>query len=251
MSKLSACAISLFAALNAASAAESSTASRSLRVVVPSIPLGVAGTFAILSATGVTDVSPSVVVGNVGASPITGAAVLISCPEVVGKIYSVDAAGPAPCAITSASLLTTAIGDMTFAYNNAAGVLNPDFTNLATGSIGGMTLSPGVYKWTSNVLIASDLTLEGTDSSYDRWVFQIDGSLDLSDAIMVHLSKGAKVQNIVWQVAGPATLGLGSHFEGIVLGKVGIDLITGATVNGRLLAQTAVTLQQNTVVQPQ
>jgi hypothetical protein len=75
------------------------------------VALGVAGTFAVLSQTGVTDVPSSAVTGNVGSSPITGAAILLTCPEVTGTIFSVDAAGPA-CKVTNSTLLTTAVGDM-------------------------------------------------------------------------------------------------------------------------------------------
>src|SRR5665647_1946140 len=92
------------------------------------VALGVAGTFAILSQTGVTDVPSSAVTGNVGTSPITGAAILLSCPEATGTIFSVDAAGPA-CKVTDATLLTTAVGDMGIAYTDAAGRPNPDFVN--------------------------------------------------------------------------------------------------------------------------
>src|ERR1700694_954399 len=60
------------------------------------VSLGTAGTFAILSKTGITDVRASAVTGDVGTSPITGAALLLTCGEVTGKLYVVDAAGPLP-----------------------------------------------------------------------------------------------------------------------------------------------------------
>src|SRR6185369_15072814 len=94
------------------------------------VNLGTAGNFAILSESGITDVYKSDITGNVGTSPITGAALLVSCDEVVGTIYTVDAAGPLPCRITSATMLTTAVGDMQAAYVDAAGRVNPDFLNL-------------------------------------------------------------------------------------------------------------------------
>jgi len=237
-----------YTALNAIGAEQ--IALLSTTSATPAIQLGVAGEFAILSETGITDVYPSVVVGDVGTSPITGAALLLQCSEVTGNVYTVNAAGPA-CSINDASFLGTAIGDMLLAYNNAASVNNQDYFDLGAGSIGGMTLQPGVYNWASSVLITADLYIAGMNSSSDRWVFQIDGTLDLSNGIMIHLSSGAMPNNIVWQVAGAVTLGTTSHFEGVILGKTAINLQTGATVNGRLLAQTAVTLQMNTVVQPQ
>jgi hypothetical protein len=73
----------------------------------------------------------------------------------------------------------------------------------------------------------------------------------MSSAVKITLSGGAKASNIFWQTAGAVTLGTTSHFEGIILGQTGINMTTGATINGRLLAQTAVTLQKNAVTRPQ
>jgi hypothetical protein len=85
------------------------------------VNLGTAGNYVVLSKTGITDVPPSNIVGNIGASPITGAAIHVTCAEVTGFIYAVDAAGPAPCALVSATL-GTSIGDMATAYADAAAV---------------------------------------------------------------------------------------------------------------------------------
>jgi hypothetical protein len=249
MFKFSTTLLTLAAALNGVDA-DGEAVQRNLRATMPSIGLGVAGNFAILSATGITDVYPSVVVGDVGTSPIGGTALLLACDEVIGNIYTVDAFGPA-CHTESASMLLTAMGDMSYAYNKAAQINLPDYLDLGAGLIGGRTLAPGLYKWTTNLLIASDIAIEGTGSTFDKWIFQVDGTMDLSSGIAMILSKGASAKNIVWQVADTITLGTTSHTEGIMLGKTGINMRTGATINGRLLAQTAVTLQSNTVVQPQ
>jgi len=85
------------------------------------VNLGVAGEFEILSKTGITDVYKSTVTGDIGTSPITGAAILLKCAEVTGTIYTVDAAGPLPCRVTNASRLTTAVSNMQTAYTDAAG----------------------------------------------------------------------------------------------------------------------------------
>jgi hypothetical protein len=207
-----------------------------------------AANFAILSKSGVTDVPKSSINGNVGTSPITGAALLVACTEVVGTIYTVDAAGPLPCRVPNASLLTTAVLNMESAYNNAAGRTNPNYLNLGAGNIGGLTLRPGLYKWTTGLIIPTNVTLSGGPN--DVWIFQIAGTLTAGSAVQVILSGGALAKNIFWQVAGAATLGTTSHFEGNILGKTGINMQTGASINGRLLAQTAVTLQKNTVVKP-
>jgi len=213
------------------------------------VALGVAGNFVILSKSGITNVFQSAVTGDIGTSPITGAAIHLTCAEVTGTIYSVNAAGPLPCTVIDASRLTAAVGDMQTAFTDAAGRSNPDFLNLGAGDIGGKTLTPGLYKWTSALIIPTDITISGSPN--DVWIFQVAGTLTMSSAVRITLSGGAQAKNIFWQIAGAVTLGTTSHFEGIILGKTGINLQTGASINGRLLAQTAVTLQMNTVVQPQ
>jgi hypothetical protein len=211
------------------------------------VALGVAGTFAVLSQTGVTDVPSSAVTGNVGSSPITGAAILLTCPEVTGTIFSVDAAGPA-CKVTNSTLLTTAVGDMGIAYTDVAGRTNPDFVNLGAGEIGGRTLRPGQYTWSTDVSISTDVKLAGGPN--DVFIFQIAGNLTEAAAKNVTLTGGVQAKNVFWQSAGSVTLGTTAHFEGTILSKTLIAMNTGASINGRLLAQTAVTLQSNTVTEP-
>jgi hypothetical protein len=213
------------------------------------VNLGIAGDFAILSKTGITDVYKSTITGDIGSSPITGAAILVRCTEVVGTIYTVDAAGPLPCSVTNATRLTTAIGDMQTAYTDAAGRTNPDFLNLGAGNIGGKTLTPGLYKWTSALNIPTDITISGSPT--DVFIFQVAGTLKLSSAVRMTLTGGVQAKNIFWVVSDAVTCGTTSHFEGNILGMTGINLQTGATINGRMLAQTAVTLQMNSVTKPQ
>ena len=214
-------------------------------VFTAAVNLGGAGHFVILSKSGITDVPGSDVTGNVGTSPITGAADHLTCAEVTGKIYSVDAAGPAPCSIKSPARLTTAIGDMQTAYTDAAG-RSATITELGAGNIGGLTLAPGVYSWSSNVTIPSNVALKG--SRNDVWIFQISKNLLVSSGEAVILRGQARARNVVWQVAGKVSLGTTSHFEGTILAKTLIALKTGASINGRLYSQTAVTLQMNSVV---
>jgi len=210
--------------------------------------LGLAGEFVILSKTGITSVYKSTITGDIGTSPITGAALVVSCNEVTGNIYSVDAAGPA-CKITSATRLGLAVLDMQAAYTDLAGRVNPDFLNLGAGSIGGKTLTPGLYKWTSNLIIPTDITISGSPT--DVFIFQISGTVIMSSAVRITLAGGVQAKNIYWQTSGAVTIGTTSHFEGNILSQTGINMKTGASVNGRLLAQTAVTLQMNTVNQVQ
>lgn len=211
------------------------------------VNLGIAGQFVILSKSGVTDVPASEVTGNVGTSPITGAADHLTCAEVTGKIFSVDGAGPAPCSIQAASKLTTAIGDMQTAYTDAGG-RSATITELGAGNIGGLTLAPGVYSWSTNVTIPANVALKGRGD--DVWIFQISKNLVVSSGAAVILRGNARARNVIWQVAGKVTMGTTSHVEGTILAKTLIALKTGASIKGRLLSQTAVTLQMNSVVGP-
>ena len=211
------------------------------------VDLGGAGHFVILTESGITDVPMSAVTGNVGTSPITGAADLLSCAEVTGKIYSVDEAGPPPCSIKAPRKLTNAVDDMHTAYKDAAG-REATITELGGGNIGGLTLAPGVYSWDTDVIVPKDVTIKG--GSHAVWIFQISKNLIVSNGESVVLRGHAQAQNVFWQVAGKVALGTTSHVEGIILSKTLISMKTGASINGRLFAQTAVTLQKNSVNAP-
>jgi hypothetical protein len=220
------------------------------------VGLGASGNYAILAKSGISTVPTSAVSGNMGVSPIdstaiTGFSLLLdsttqfsTSPQVVGKIYASDYSGP-----TSANL-TTAVSDMETAFADAAGRTLPNHTELGSGNIGGLTLSPGLYKWGTGVTIPTDVTLTG--GSNEVWVFQIAGDLTIANGQKVVLSGGAQARNIFWQVSGGsgADFGTSSHFEGILLTSKAINLRTGTSVNGRLLAQTAVTLDSASVTSP-
>jgi hypothetical protein len=217
------------------------------------VNLRTAGDYVILAESGISTVPASVVTGDMGVYPIAATAitnfsliadstnVFSTSAQVTGKIYAAGYAVPTP-----ANLLT-AIGDMGLAYTDAAGRA-PAVTELGAGSIGGMTLAPGVYQWSSGLLIPTDLTLSGSSTAV--WIFQIAQTLTLSSAVNVHLTGGALPKNVFWQVAASVELGTTSHLEGIVLSATMINLRTGASITGRLLAQTAVTLDTSTVTQP-
>jgi len=233
---------------NAVSTFSSSQTGQRSQSQLKAVELGVAGDFVILSKSGITNVYKSAITGDIGSSPITGAAILVSCAEVTGTIYTVDAAGPLPCRIINASRLTTAVSNMQTAYTDAAGRSNPNFLNLGAGNIGGKTLTAGLYKWTTALVIPTNITITG--SATDIFIFQVAGTLTMSSAVRITLAGGAQAKNIFWQTAGAVTLGTTSHFEGTILSQTGINLQTGASLNGRMLAQTAVTLQMNTVNKP-
>ena len=218
------------------------------------VGLGTAGNYVVLAKTAISTVPPSVVTGAVGLSPaaatfITGFSlvadstnVFSTSTQVTGKVYAANFAVPTP------SNLTTAVSNMESAYTDAATRPTPDHLELGTGAIGGLTLAPGLYKWTSTVAIATNVTIAG--GANDVWIFQTSGDLTMTAAKTVTLTGGALAKNVFWQVAGKTTIGAGAHFEGIILSKTEVTLETGATMNGRVLAQTQVALQKATVTQP-
>ncbi|MDF2454909.1 MAG: large protein [Cytophagaceae bacterium] len=217
------------------------------------VELGTAGNYVILAKTAINNGPTSNIVGDLALSPaatsyitgfsLTNATGYATSSQVTGKLFAADMAAPTPIN------LTTAVGDMTTAYNDAAGRSTPDFLALNNGNLGGKTLTPGLYKWTNNVTAPTNFTISG--GADDIWIFQVAGNLSLASAVNVTLSGGAQAKNIFWQVAGTVTIGTNAKFKGIILSKTGITLQTGATLNGRALAQTAVILAGNTVTQPQ
>ncbi|OFX84029.1 MAG: hypothetical protein A2W99_03620 [Bacteroidetes bacterium GWF2_33_16] len=215
------------------------------------VDLGAAVNYVILAKTAINNNPTSSITGDMGLSPaatsyITGLSLTnltgyATSAQVTGQIFAADMADPTP------TNLTTAVENMITAYNDAAGRSFPDFLELGTGNIGGKTLAPGLYKWTSTVTLPTNVTISG--GADDVWIFQISGDLNMSSAVNVTLVGGAQAKNIFWQVAGEATFGATSHFEGTILSMTGITFQTGASFNGRALAQTAVVLDGNIVVE--
>jgi uncharacterized repeat protein (TIGR02543 family) len=221
------------------------------------VNLGSAGNFGILTKAGISTTGITSVQGDIGVSPaaataITGFGLIMDATgqfstspgTVTGKVYAADYAAPTP------SNMTTAVGDMETAYTTANGLVTPaPIVDLYAGNISGRILAPGLYKYSTGVLISNaGVTLAGGPN--DTWVFQISQDLTVNNSAIITLTGGAQAKNITWVVAGQATLGSNSDFSGIILSKTLISLNTGAKVTGRLLAQTAVTLNASTVVLP-
>jgi hypothetical protein len=245
---------------NTGSAASSGTATTgSVSTEAAAVPLGTAGNYVILAKTGVSTAPISIVTGNVGLSPaarvfLTGWSLIteptdtyFTSAQVVapGKLYAAD-----NVAGTTSADLTTAVGNMETAYTNAAGrtATSAATTNVGSGTLTSLTLTPGVYEWGTAVTIPTDLTLNG--SATDIWIFKVAGTLDMAAAKNVILRGGALARNIFWQVAGAVNIGANTHFEGIILGQTSITFGNLASINGRLLAQSAVVLDASTVTVP-
>src|SRR5580658_8488597 len=153
--------------------------------------------FAVLAETEITDVPTSAITGDVGLSPAARSYISgLTGPQVTGSIYAASDGG------ATAIMLTQAQGDLTTAYNDAAGrtpVPTGPFLNPGSGNLGGLTLTNGLYKFTSSALLSgSDLTLMG--GATNVWIFQIASELNVDDGMQVVLAGGAQASNIFWQV---------------------------------------------------
>lgn len=219
------------------------------------VSLGAASRYVILAKSGIATVPTSVVTGNIGISPAAASSItgfsLTSPPttfstsaQITGKVFASDYDPFTP------SDLTTAVLAMQAAYTDAAGrtATSAQTTNVGAGTLTSLTLAPGVYEWGTSVTIPTDLTFNG--SATDIWILKVAGTLDMAAAQNVILTGGAKAKNIFWQVSGAVTLGSTTHFEGIVLGQTSVTFGNQASINGRLMAQTAVNLNASTVTQP-
>jgi hypothetical protein len=224
------------------------------RELESSVNLGDAGNYVILAKTGITNVVDSAVTGHIAVWPIDATAMtgfdftadssetFSTSTQVVGsRAYASSDASPTP------SVLEIAVGAMEAAYDDAAGrpISDAARNNLKGGQLAGQTLTPGVYKFTTGVVISGDITFDGNGV----YIIQIAGTLVQAANMNMILSGGAKAENIFWQVAGAVTVGASSHMEGILLAKTAVTFITGSSLNGRVLTQTACNLQKATITQ--
>jgi hypothetical protein len=217
------------------------------------VDLGTADPFAILAGTpNITDAANlSVITGDVGLSPATGAGIGLLCSQVNGTIYSVDAAGPLPCRVTDPVLLTGAKNDLTAAYDDAAG--RTPATEVPT-ELGGTTKTPGVYDSASTTFGitagAGPLILDAQGDPNGVFIFQMaaDGTgLTVGPGSEVQLTGGAQACNVFWQL-NTATIDTTAVFKGNILALNSITVNNGADIEGRLLARNGnVTLINDTI----
>jgi hypothetical protein len=226
----------------------------SLPALPPKVILGSAGNYVILAKAGITNVPSSDITGNIALSPITATAMtgfglildssneFSKSTEVTGKVYASD--------YTGGSILGVAANDMLTAYNDAAGrtASGDAYINLGGGEIGGLVLERGVYTFNRGISITSDIKFSGTSS--DIFIMKTTGGITQAASTRVVLEGSVLAENIFWQVAGAVSIGAGSHLKGILLAATSAVFITGSSLEGRVLAQTAVALQTATITQP-
>ena len=200
------------------------------------VPLAGAANFAILAGSAISNTGATNVTGDMGLSP--GTSIGGFPPGIlVGTQHIND------ITVNQAKL------DLTSAYNDAAGRTCTDIVTLS-GNIGGLTLTPGLYKSTSSLAISSgDLTFDAKGDATAVFIIQIASTLTTTSGRKVILSGGALASNIFWQVGTSATFGTTSVFKGNVLAMQAITFNTGATLDGKALARnSAVVMAGNTIV---
>jgi hypothetical protein len=200
------------------------------------VSLGTAEDFAVLGASTVTNTGPTLVTGELGLSP--GTAVTGFPPGiVVGTLHVTDA------------VALQAQSDANTAFNALSGMAC-DF-DLTGQDLGGLTLVPGVYCFSSSAQLTGALTLDALGDPAAAFVFVIRSTLTTASNSSVSVINGGTACNVFWVVGSSATLGTSTEFLGNVLATASITLTTDVQVDGRLMALTgAVTLDSNSVTLP-
>ena len=196
-------------------------------------PLGTAANFAMLAASAVTNTGPTLMVGDLGISP--GNSVTGFPPGVeVGTAHIADA------------VALQAQNDLATAYVDAAG--QPCNVDLTGQDLGGKTLTPGVYCFSSSAQLTGQLTLDSQGNPASVFIFQIGTTLTTASNSSVLQINGTQACNIFWQVGSSVTTGTATTFAGNILAHTSISATTSAVFDGNLYAHTgAVTMDTNTI----
>jgi hypothetical protein len=203
--------------------------------------LGTAGNFAVLAGSTVTSTGLTVITGgNVGVAP--GTAITGFGPGVLLAPYAFHSGDAVALAAQS---------DLTTAYNDAAAL--PATQTLTGQDLGGQTLMPGVYFFSSSAQLTGTLTLNDNNEPNAQFVFQIGSTLTTaSNSAVVTIEGGSNPgSNVFWQVGTSATIGSGTAFEGTILANASISMATGASILGgsALASNGAVSLEGNSVIE--
>jgi hypothetical protein len=201
-----------------------------------SVAMAGAVNLAVLAGSGITNTGATTITGDMGLSP--GTSVGGFPPGILNGNLHINNA-----------IANQAKLDLTAAYNDAAGRTSTDIVTLS-GNIGGLTLTPGLYKSTSTLALSSgDVTFDAKGNVNAVFIIQIASALTVTSGRQVILAGGASASNIFWQVGSSATFGTTSSFKGTVMAMQSISFDTGASLTGRALARTgAVTMAGNTIV---
>ena len=223
------------------------------------VPLGSASNFVILASAAITNIPTSAITGDVGLTPdsgsnISGFAQPLTCPEVTGTIYAVDAAGPA-CAVIDPVLIQNAKDDAEIAFLNARAAVRGTPTSIS-GDLNGLTFAPGLYESLTSLEISPGgaLTLDAQGDVNAVFIIRSETTITTQSTSQVILAGGAKANNVYWTAGSAVTLGTNSIMKGTLIAGTSISLLTGANLEGRALNQgaaaEAITLDQATITLP-
>ncbi len=210
-------------------------------MVAKAAPVGLATAqpFVVLGAAGVTNTGPSVLNGDLGVTPGTSLSGFGAPAVVNGATHANDA------------VAAQAQADLATAYDVAAGQPIPPGNDLTGVDLGGLTLSPGAYGYSSSAQLTGQVTLDAHGDPNAQFVFVIASTLTTASASSVVLTNGASPCNVYWKIGSSATLGSATAFQGNVLALTSISLNSGVTVLGRMLARTGeVTLINDVLTAP-
>lgn len=202
------------------------------------VPLASTTNIAVLAGSSVTSTGPTVITGDLGLSP--GTSVGGFPPGILNGTLRIND-----------NVSVQAKLDLVAAYNNAAARVTTDMVTIS-GNIGGLTLTPGLYKSTSSLAISSgDVTFDAKGNADAVFIIQIASALTVTSGRKVFLAGSAKASNIFWQVSSSASFGTTSEMKGTIMALESITFSTGASLVGRALARNgAVTLDATTIITP-
>ena len=214
----------------------------------PLVALNSAARFGILAGAGVNNLAGQSEIRNMDVGVVSGfRSSITGFPPAIlvnGAIYAFDDLIPAGVA----AMLTLAKQELINAYQFAKQASFP-VPATVSGDLGGTTLLPGIYKSTSSILVQSgNLTLDAQGDTNAVWIFQVNSDLTTVGGAggNIVLAGGAQAKNVFWQIGSSATIGDFTAFKGTVLALTSITMNSGATIEGRLLAQNGSVVLTNT-----
>jgi len=115
--------------------------------------------------------------------------------------------------------------------------------------LGGMTLNPGVYSFSSTAQLTGPLVLNFLGNPNAEFVFQIGSTLTTASSSTVSALNGGPTNGIYWLIGSSATLGTGTLFQGNILALTDITMTTTAKILcGRAIALHGEVTMHNNVI---
>lgn len=197
------------------------------------VNLGTADSFAVLGGSAITNTGSSIINGNMGLSP--GTAVTGFPPGTLNGTQEIANANAVQAQADVATAYAVAVGQVP--------------VSTVSTELGGTTKAGGTYVSAAGTFgLTGTLTLDAEGDPNAVFIFKTNSTLITASASAVALINGAQACNVYWQVGSSATLGANTLFKGNILALTSVTLITGANVEGRVIARNgAITFDTNTI----